>query len=422
MKIAICSLSQYTHVAEVVDAAEELNRAHEVCYFVGFRTKATLDLLSSRGIQYKVLLDPDLDIEREMASADGFRSAEKLFEFFFFKHAEMILPALIEALGDWRPDVILSGLRDYAGLICGEVLDIPVATFGVTSPVRERQSDPPLFSGVSRDCPARMRKLMWSLYDNFHKKMDALYNQRLRRPYSLPDVRDVSTLHSRKLVFLWSIPSLANKYSPDPDYVNYVGPLATKKAAPISPQEQRLIERLELSPRPRVLITLGTFHSEDLLLPVMRALQDYTGTIVVCTGRAPDNELAELLIPENILWKPFFFCMNEILERCDAVVNVSSGKSTLDALSFGKPLVCLPRQGEQFEIAYRLQELGAAIAPCLRKWNWQRFLSAVENITANPGFAISAENLKQEIQSQGGPREVVRLIESLFGTEYEIGQ
>jgi len=414
VRIAICSLSQYTHVAEVVDAAEYLAQRHEVCYFVGFNTKSTADLLSGRGIPYRILLDPELDIQKAMASADDFRSAEKLFEFFFFRHAELVLPKLIPALESWQPDLIVSSIRDYAGLTAGEVLNKPVATFGVTSPIRERDSDPPLFSGVSRDCPDRMRKMMWKFHEHFHAKMDPIYNRRIRRPYSLPDISGVSSLHSSELVFLWSVPSLSNKYSPDPPYVRYVGPLSTKKGSSIEPEEAEILDRLDSSNGPRVLITLGTFHSADLLEPVMAALSDYSGTIVVCAGASSDTELSAYLAKANVISRPFFFCINEILNRVDAVVNVANGKSTLDALSFGKPLVCFPRQGEQFEIAHRLQDLNAAIAPCLRKWDASKVRDAVERVTKDDRYRQAALGLRDEIGDSGGAREVERLLENLM--------
>lgn len=413
MKIAICSMSQYTHIAEVVDAAEYLTQRHEVCYFVGFNTKSTTDLLSGRGIPYRLLLDPELDIQTAMASADDFRSAEKLFEFFFFRHAELVLPKLIPALESWQPDLIVSSIRDYAGLTAGEVLNKPVATFGVTSPIRKRDSDPPLFSGVSRDCPERMRKMMWKFHDHFHAKMDPIYNRRIRRPYSLPDISNVSTLHSSELVFLWSIPTLSNKRSQDPPYVKYVGPLSTKKSDSIDREELEIIDRLDSSSRPRVLVTLGTFHSADLLKPVMAALNDYSGTIVVCAGGSSDAELSKYLAKEDVISRPFFFGINEILKRVDAVVNVANGKSTLEALSFGKPLVCFPRQGEQFEIAHRLQDLKAAIAPCLRKWDATNVCDAVARVTEDERYRQAALELGDEILSSGGAREVERLLEGL---------
>ena len=254
---------------------------------------------------------------------------------------------------------------------------------------------------------------MWKFHDNFHHRIDAIYNQVIRHPYSLPDISSVSTLHSSQLVFLWSIASLSNKYSPDPAYVKYVGPLSTKKSAAIAPDEQQIIEQLESSRHPRIFVTLGTYHSANLLLPVMASLQNYSGTIVISTGCSPDGELMKYLAPKNVLWKPFFFSMNEILQRVDAVVNVASGKSTLDALSFAKPLVCLPQQGEQIEMAYRLQDLGAGMMPCLRKWDAEAFVDAVQQVTNCDKYHYSTRQLKAEIDSKEGAVQVSSLIEKL---------
>src|SRR5262249_25642406 len=112
VKIAVCSLSKFTYVAEFVGAAEILSQRHEVRYFLGFTSPAAVDLVERRGLQYEFLLD---EPPAQMGPAEA-ASTHDLFAGYFFKQAELVLPRLPARLSAWGADAVLSHLRDFAGI------------------------------------------------------------------------------------------------------------------------------------------------------------------------------------------------------------------------------------------------------------------------------------------------------------------
>jgi UDP:flavonoid glycosyltransferase YjiC (YdhE family) len=415
VKIAICSLSQFTYVAEFIDVAQRLQDKHQVCYFPGFSCQDALGLLDKKDVPYQVLLDERLDIEAELTNPAAAESTYELFRDCFFKHAELVLPNLLEALWGWKPDLIMSYLRDYAGMTAAEILDVPMVSFGsFPSPVRIEDIDPPFGAGVSKDAPKRLVQLMWKLNRQFHSRADPLYNEIIRRPYGLVDVRQVSTLHSRRLVLLGTIPVLSNKNSPDPPYIKYVGPLFAGDGAPVEADEVEKIARIASSPKPRVFVTLGTTYVAPLIENCLKALTTSPGTIIVTLGTKISDRIRPLLNRQNVIWSPFFSDFHSVLQLVDTVVTVTAAKTVLAALAAAKPLVCLPQQGEQYERAYRLQALGAGKVPCPRRWDAQEFARVTEQVATDRRYAQAAAVLQKNVEQSGGVEEAVRLLDEIL--------
>ena len=415
MRIAVCSLSQFAHVSEFVNVAQRLQEKHEVYYFVGFSCQSTIRLLETQQVPYKVLLNPELDIESVLTVPSVARSTYDLFRNYFIKHAQLVLPNLLEELCHWRPDLILSYLRDYAGITAAEILDIPVASFGsLPSPVRIEGIDPPFGAGVSKDAPKRVLRMMWKFHHDFNNRVDSLYNEVIRRPFGLDDIHQVSTFHSRRLVLLGTIPLLSNKHSPDPPYIKYVGRLFSGTGAPAEEDEVIKIARVASSPKPRILVSLGTTYVEPLLEKCLRALTAFPGTIVVTPGHRMDDHVRLLVERKNVVWAPFFSDFDAVLEQIDAVVTVTAAKTVLASLAAGKPLVCLPRQGEQVERAYRLQSLGAAEMPCPRRWDPNEFAASVKRVATEGRYKQAASSLQASVKSSGGVDQAIGWLDTVL--------
>ena len=103
-----------------------------------------------------------------------------------------------------------------------------------------------------------------------------------------------------------------------------------------------------------------------------------------------------------------------MLELVDVVVTVTAAKTVLAALAAGKPLVCLPQQGEHYERAYRLQSLGAAEMPCSRRWDAGRFASITEQVATDHRYTQAASVLQAHVERSGGVDEAVRLFNALL--------
>lgn len=413
MKIAICSLSQFTYVAEFIDAAQGLKEKYEVCYFLGFYCQNSIKLLQQRNIPYQVLLDRRIDIKSVLIDPATVSSPYEIFQKYFLKQAKLLLPKLLKTIKAWKPDLIGSHYRDYAGMTAAEILEIPMMSFGTAgSPFRVEGIDPPYGIGVSIDTPNRVMQIFWELNRKFNRKVDRLYNETIRQPYGLSKISGVSTLHSSQLVLLSMISSLSNKSSLDPPYIKFVGPLFSSRSESIEIEEVDTIAAIAASPKPRIFISLGTIHIESTI-KCLKALENFNGTLIVSLGGKNSVNFGSLLQGKNIIWRSFFNDFYRVLELIDAVVTTASGKTVLESLSVGKPLVCLPRQGEQYENALQIQFLGAGALPCPKNWNSQKFATITEQVASEEKYRKSAYILQSEIKLSGGVKKVLKSIEAM---------
>ena len=358
MKIAICSLSSFTHVAEFLDAAQWLGDAHEIRYFPGFRTAAAEQLLEGRGMPAVYTFAADNDANRLVPLQEA-NDTDQAFGDYFFRHAALALPGLIRALRGWQPDWVFSHLRDFAGITAAEYLGIPFASFGShQSPARVEPVDPPFGAGQPRQADGRRIALAWRHHHRFNERMDAVFNARVRRPLGLPDVHGASTLHSTRLTLL-TLPSFfSNKSSNEPSYVHFIGPQFCRRACAPDETELRLFDRIRHSPRPRLLIAAGSTYGGRLMPVLLEALTRFEGSIVIAAepSTLPPGERSA----HNVVCARFFCDMNSLHELVDLVVITGAGKSATDALRQGRPMLCIPCQGEQMENSFALESLGAA--------------------------------------------------------------
>lgn len=412
MKIAVCSLSEFTYVSEFIDATEALKERHELCYFLGFSCFKSIQLLKSRQISYQILLDESVSINSLLIKPEHLIwSNKELFSEYFIKHAQIILPLLIKSLRQWNPDLILSHLRDYSGITAAEILNKPIISFGShTSPVRIENIDPPFGAGISSQSSEKIIRFMWKLHHQFNQEIDFIYNQKLRQPYGLKSIQNSTTIHSQKQIFLSLISPLSNKKSPEPDYVKYVGSLFSKNKIRPSLEEQKTGDRLEKASQPKVFICLGTTYIKSLLKKCLVSLESFEGTIIVSLGGNNNLKLPSLSTRKNIIYYPFFEDVNRIYQLSDVIITVSGGKTVLDVLSQGKPLICLPQQGEQQEIALALQDYGAAKVLPNKNWRSQKFISLIKEVLENSEYLETALKLKKLINSNNGVKEVTDTI------------
>lgn len=403
MKIAICSLSTFTYVAECLDLAVALSRDHEVRYLLGFRSEPAVALLESRGLSYDVMLDAS---PTAAGPADA-SSTRAVFSEFFFAHAEAVLPGVARRLEAWGADLVLAHLRDFAGINAADICGIPIVSFGShASPVRVEPDDPPFGSGLPATASDGQRRLLWRYDREFHAGLDDEYNARLRRPYGLALVAHASTHASNRLVLLSVVPSLGRLAS-TPAHVRCVGPLFSNTGARPTDDERAMLDRIDAAPRPRVFVSLGTTYGASLLPRWLDALEGFEGT-VVASGTDQYQDM-----PGRVA-APFFADVHRVLRACDAVVSVCGGKTLMDALSHGLPVVGLPQQGEQKDLAVALQHEDAALLPCLRKWDAAAFASAVSAVVREPQCRHAALRLKAEVEASGGVTEAVRAVNEVL--------
>jgi UDP:flavonoid glycosyltransferase YjiC (YdhE family) len=418
VRIAVCSLSQYSYVIKFVDAAQRLNERAQVRYFSGWRFDAAAEVLRQRGLEHEVLLAAPP--RGELFSPARAPTAAAVFEDCFFAQAEQTLPALLLALRAYRPDGLAVHWRDYAGMVAAEVLGVPWISFGsIASPIRAAASDPPFGAGLRRDASAAARRIAWQLKERFDRRIDAQFNTRLAQPFGLRGIAGVSTWCSSRLFLSTLVPSLSNANSPPPAHVRYVGSLFSRADRTADGHTTEAIEAL---PRPRLFISLGTTYTAALLPRCLTAARDLNAGLIVSLGvpagqASGQREVVELTTGARArcLVRPFFQAVDDVLQRADAVVSVGAGQTVMDALSHGRPLLCLPQQGEQRDIALAIEERGAGRA-LIGNWMGADLNSAMVDVATNPAYSAAAGVLREEARAAGGATVAAAAVLDALGT------
>lgn len=398
-RIGVFSLTAFTHVSEGIDLAAALRAHHEVRLFTG--SPAAAALIESRGIDCETAFD----VLPTLAAPDT-RDAFGLLSGYFLRHAELCLPRWLPALERWRPDLLLVHLRDYGGVAAAQKLGVPFVTFGShTSPVRIEPDDPPFGAGLGTDAAAATRRLMWQLQHELDARLDRIHDERIRAPLGLPPAKGTSTMCSSRLVLLGLVPGLTPRSTPEPAHVRYLGPLFRGLEGDGGSAERRALARLADAPRPRVFVSLGTTYRDHCLEPVLDALRGFDGTLVV-SGAVPEGP--------RLIAAGMFADVDAVHAHVDAVVTVGGGKTVMKALAHGRPMVCLPQQGEQREIVCSLVAHGAAAFPCPRRFEPSRFTKAVIEVAAGDAYAAAAGVLGDTIDQTPGLEGARAAIEGLL--------
>jgi UDP:flavonoid glycosyltransferase YjiC (YdhE family) len=114
--------------------------------------------------------------------------------------------------------------------------------------------------------------------------------------------------------------------------------------------------------------------------------------------------------------RPFFHAVDDVLRRVDAVVTVGAGQTVMDALSHGRPLICIPQQGEQRDIALAVEGAGAG-RTLTGHWDGERLNSVMTEVATNPVYSSSASALREEIRVAGGAGAAAAAVIAAFRSD-----
>jgi MGT family glycosyltransferase len=188
----------------------------------------------------------------------------------------------------------------------------------------------------------------------------------------------------------------------------FVGPcFEFRPQAPSFPFER-------LDGRPLVLVSLGTVYGNQpaFFRACLQELADSPWQVVISTG---GNSLAADLGPvaENFIVSSFVPQIG-ILRRCAAFVTHGGMNGVQEALWHGVPLIAAPRAADQFWIAARARELGAALVLHPLRMQGGAIRASVAKVLANSHYATEAARIGASLRAAGGHVRAASEIESFI--------
>jgi UDP:flavonoid glycosyltransferase YjiC (YdhE family) len=101
-----------------------------------------------------------------------------------------------------------------------------------------------------------------------------------------------------------------------------------------------------------------------------------------------------------------------VCPQADLVVTHAGLGTVITALSFGKPLVCIPMGRDQGDNAARVVYRGAGVQ-CSSKADVATLRQAIQRVLVEPKFREGARRIADGIASEGGPSVAIEEMERL---------
>ncbi|HEX2048491.1 MAG TPA: glycosyltransferase [Acidimicrobiales bacterium] len=289
------------------------------------------------------------------------------------------VPDLLGVVRQWRPDVVVSDVTDFAGPVAAASADVPHAAHSLG----------PLF-------PLELHRVGGEL-------VAPLWHERGLPPPSLGGMFDA--------VYLDICPP--SLQSPAIEEVR----AAARPLRPVPfdavPGETLPDWADDLAPWPTVYVTLGTLDNDapEVFTAVVQGIRDEPVNVVVTVG--PDGEPDQLgLQPPNVRVERYV-PQSLLLPHCDVVVAHGGSGTTLAALAHGLPLLLLPQGANQFWNAERCADLGVGLRLLPPEVTPGAVRHAVHALLDDPAFRERAGDVQDEIARMPSPADVVPLLEEL---------
>lgn len=290
--------------------------------------------------------------------------------------APAMLPNLLTAATEFRPDVVIHDAAEFASAIVAERLGVPHVThsFGALVPRdfvdRAGHEVAPLWAAAGLEPRP------------FGGSYDHLY---------------------------------IDIYPPgmQPGPVNHVPRVQSlRPSAADAVHDEQLPAYLSGAPKPILYVTFGTvFNAAAAFEPLIEASRELEATFIMTVGPngdpaslgpVPPNVFVERYVPQSLLF-----------EHCAAIISHGGSGTFLGALAHGLPQLCLPQAADQFvnaAVCARL-EVGLALEPA--DVTVDRIVRAVGRLLDEPAFRARAAGIAATIAAMPSPDEVVTVVERL---------
>lgn len=267
--------------------------------------------------------------QRELSDLGLERLARTDYRPFFFGRVftDLEVPArlsdLLRIVELWRPDVLVHGVAEFAGPLAAALAQIPHATCGF-GPLLQPEIAKLAGEAVGRHWQAA------GLDPGDGRMYRSLYLDPCPPGLQVCEIAELK----RTLQIRPESPEQSESESPLPWL-------------------------MELPDRPTVYLTLGTVFNRDLEVfsRVLEGLEGKDVNVIATVG--PDRD-PDALGPQPANIRLFGYVPQaQLLGRCDLVICHGGASSTFGALSFGLPLLILPRGADNFYNAERVLSAGA---------------------------------------------------------------
>jgi zeaxanthin glucosyltransferase len=169
-----------------------------------------------------------------------------------------------------------------------------------------------------------------------------------------------------------------------------------------------------LDGRPLIYASLGTLQngSEGIFRTIARACEGLGAQLAISLGGGLKPDQLGVLPGDPLVVS--YAPQLEILKRAEVVITHAGLNTTLEALSEGVPLVCIPLGNDQPGVASRVATRRVGVVVPWRKLTMKRLRSAVSSVLENRQYRREAREVQLSIGSLNGPDLAADIIEAVL--------
>lgn len=309
-----------------------------------------------------------------------------------------------------RVDAVLADQNEPALASVAEHLGLPFASICTSLPINREAAIPPSFTGWHYGTnlwATRRNRIGYALSDYLTRNLQATLNE-FRTRWELPLLSSPDDSFSKAGQIAQMPAEFDYPRQALPQTMFYTGPWVDETFDDLSGPEFP-IERLD--GRPILYASLGTLQSSDskffgmiaeaclgLDLQVVMSVASKEGTPLPAL---PGNHLVVRFAPQLKILKSSALCITH-----------AGMNTTMQALSFGTPLIAIPLAHDQPAIAARLKRTGAGIVMSPGDVTSRKLRTAIDMILEkDSAWQVHAKRMQREIVQSGGVNRAADILE-----------
>jgi len=305
-------------------------------------------------------------------------------------------------------DAVLADQEEPGAATAADLAGLPYVSICNSLPLNAAVEIPPGFFDwpYSPGLWAKLRnRCAYSIRNTIMRGVFRILNA-YRRPAALMPYRRPDDSFSRRGQITQLVRDFDFPHRNVPKGFHYVGPFQRSALSNVEFPYHRL------DSRPIVYVSFGTSFGN--CLTEMRAIASACASlpiqlVITLGGIEPGPEHNAFPgSPVVVRYAP----QRELLRKSALVITHAGLNTTLEALSFGVPLLAMPMAGDQPGVAARLVYHNAGLTLSKKQRSPEAIGKAISALLADSGYRDAASRLQTAISATGGAAEAARIIEA----------
>jgi zeaxanthin glucosyltransferase len=323
--------------------------------------------------------------------------------------AELLCDEAAVVLKGRRIEFVLADQEEPGAATAAELAGLPYASICSSLPLNEASDIPPGFVTwpYSRSLIARARNRLAYRVRNF--AIDGIHRvvNHYRGCAGLPPYRKPDDSFSTLAQIAQLVPSFDFPRTTVPPVLHFVGPFQRQALSAVPFPFDRL------DGRPLIYASFGTTFGGRTaeLRPIAEACATLPVQLVISLGGA-EPQAEHSAFPGNPLivrYAP----QRKLLSAAALAITHAGLNTTLEALSFGVPLLALPIAGDQLGVSARIQYHGVGLVLNRKQRTAGSLKSAISSILNDSRWRIAAKRMQAAVGNSAGAAEAARIIEKV---------